>query len=149
MKKVRCITLVLLLQSVFFCSAQHLSRVSFLEGTWKIENKDTYEKWIKVDNRFVGHSFKMVEGQKIILETLTISKIDGKITYHALVPDQNNGNAIPFTLNTGLKANILSFENPEHDFPKKIQYKKIDAAKIHVSVLGEDGKGFSYYIIKQ
>ncbi len=130
------------------CQSQDVSKVDFLEGTWKIENKETYETWTKKGDVFEGYSFKEINGQKRVLETLSIENQDGKIIYTAQVPNQNNGKAIPFILNTKIKE-FSSFENLQHDFPKKIQYKKIDGTKIHVSVLGENDKGFSYYIIKQ
>ena len=149
MENIKLLSFVMMLHFTITCEAQDLSEVSFLEGTWKIENKDTYEKWEKNGDVYEGHSFKMIGGQKRIMETLTIKVLNGKIKYYALVPNQNNGNAIPFTLNTEFKGDILSFENPAHDFPKKIQYKKISGTKIHVSVSGEDNKGFSYYILKQ
>lgn len=113
-----------------------------------MENKSTFEEWNFKDNQFTGTSYKMNNDTKVITETLQISITDGAIVYEANVPSQNEGNTIPFVLNTSI-SDKLSFENLDHDFPKKIQYQKITDVKILVHVLGEDDKGFSYHIIKQ
>ncbi len=131
------------------CQGQSkLDDLLFLKGNWKIEGKSTFEEWSYKENQFTGASYKMNDGNKIITETLQISIVDDTIVYEANVPSQNGGKTIPFVLNTSV-SDMLSFENLNHDFPKKIQYKKITDAKILVHVLGEDDKGFSYHIIKQ
>jgi len=79
---------------------------------------------------------------------LSIKKIGNRIIYEATVPNQNDGETIQFTLNTEIKL-YFSFENDKHDFPKKIQYKKISDNEIEVAVLGDNGKGFSYTQFKQ
>ncbi|MEP0262420.1 DUF6265 family protein [Dokdonia sp.] len=131
------------------CQGQSaLEDLSFLSGTWKIENKETFEVWNLEDDQFIGHSYKMNNGNKIITETLQIAIIDTNVVYKATVPNQNSGETIPFVLNP-LVTDKLSFENLHHDFPKKIQYQQVTDSKILVQVLGEDDKGFSYHIIKQ
>lgn len=126
-----------------------LEQVHFLEGTWKTENKETYEVWKKnADGTMEGYSYKLKAGEKVISEYLAIKLIDGNLTYQARVPNQNNGQTIPFVLNKAIQDQ-LSFENLSHDFPKKVQYKSLDAKTIQVSVLGEGDKGFRYRIVKQ
>jgi len=66
----------------------------------------------------------------------------------ATVLKQNSGQTVSFVLNTEVDS-ILSFENLNHDFPKKIQYLKQSNNQIKVSVLGENNKGFSYIQVKQ
>lgn len=131
------------------CQGQSkLDDLQFLNGTWKIEGKSTFEQWDFKNDTFIGSSYKMQGDTKMVMETLQIAVVDESIVYEANVPSQNEGKTIPFELNTSI-SDTFSFENLNHDFPKKIQYKKITDAKILVHVLGEDDKGFSYYIIKQ
>lgn len=134
----------------FSCKSQTLiSKFDNLTGTWKIEGKETYESWKKTNaSSFKGTSYKLVNGEKKVTETLSIEENNDKVIYKATVPSQNQGQTIPFVLNTK-NENLLSFENSEHDFPKKIQYKMITKDKLLVNVLGEDDKGFSYYLIRQ
>ncbi|MBA4849318.1 DUF6265 family protein [Emticicia sp. BO119] len=130
-------------------SKDNLDQVQFLEGIWKTENKEIYEVWKKNTNGTMdGYSYKIKSGEKMVSEYLTIKMIDGNLTYQARVPNQNNGQTIPFVLNKTVKDQ-LSFENLSHDFPKKIQYKLIDPQTILVSVLGGGDKGFKFKIIKQ
>ena len=134
----------------FSCKSQtSISKFNNLEGTWKVENKSTYESWEKTNtSSFKGSSYKLVNGEKKVTETLSIEENNDKVIYKATVPSQNQGQTIPFILNTK-NENLLSFENLKHDFPKKIQYKVITKDKLLVNVLGEDDKGFSYYLIRQ
>ena len=100
------------------------------------------------NNELIGHSYKLNNNQKTISETLTIKKAGNQIIYEATVPDQNEGKTIQFILSTKIKT-YFSFENDKHDFPKKIQYKKITDDEILVTVLGDKGEGFSYTQLKQ
>lgn len=151
MKNIKTILIVFVF-SIFSnsCVAQeNLDRLDFLIGTWKMENKDTYESWKQVHAmEFKGESYKNVKGKKRIMETLSIKIMDGSIVYEANVPGQNNGKTIVFPLNTD-HTELISFENLNHDFPKKIQYKNQGDEKILVNVLGNDDKGFSYYLTKE
>lgn len=141
--------LFLLSTALFLFSAcQKQVNYLMLEGTWKIEGKEKYEVWEKTKSTFKGESFSKKDGIKRTTETLEIKEENGNVVYRATVPNQNNGAAIPFTLNTS-KAEILSFENSEHDFPTQIIYEPVSDSRLLVKVLGGDGKGFSYYMDKQ
>lgn len=144
----RLIILFLMITSSCNSDSAFFEKLSFLKGTWKVEGRENYETWNMEKTQLIGESYKMVEGKKIVSETLKIEQSQDQIIYTATVLNQNNGAGIPFTLNTNI-TDQLSFENPEHDFPNKIQYKKLSENEIFVSVLGKDGKGFSYKIIRQ
>ena len=126
----------------------NLQDLHFLIGTWKMEGKDNYEKWIKLNDELIGKSFKMIKGQEQVSETIEIMIQGTHIVYTPTVFDQNDAKGIPFILKLTKEKNY-SFENPDHDFPKKIQYKILNKNKLLVSVLGEDDKGFSYKLIRQ
>lgn len=140
------LTIILLFS---FSEGNNLDQVRFLEGTWKTENKETYEVWKKNDDGTMeGYSYKLKAGEKVVSEYLSLKMIDGNLTYQARVPNQNNGQTIPFVLNKAV-TDQLSFENLSHDFPKKIQYKSLDAQTTLVSVLGDGDKGFKFKMVKQ
>lgn len=132
------------------CKAQSsINQLDFMIGTWKIENKTTFEEWKKEkNNQLVGFSYNLKGGSKKVTENLLIKEMDNLLIYQATVLNQNDGKTILFTLNTSIKDRF-SFENLSHDFPKKIQYQKINKSTLFVQVLGEKDKGFSYKIIKQ
>lgn len=126
-----------------------IDQLSFLEGTWKVENKEQYEVWGLTDSKILeGYAYKMKNGHKSITETLSITTENKNLFYNATVPDQNNGITVTFIWN---KKNVVawSFENETHDFPKKIIYNKISDTILEVSVVGKNDTGFSYKMTKQ
>jgi len=131
------------------CADKKLSELDFLVGTWKRDNKEQFEVWEKNNSlELIGHSYRIKDNQKTITETLVIKKIGDQFVYEATVPDQNEGRTVQFILNTETDS-LFSFENDKHDFPKKIQYKKMNDNQLKVTVLGGDDSGFSYIQIKQ
>jgi len=149
MKNVTVISIGIILYFFTSCASSPLKQSDFLVGTWKVESKEQYEVWEKnKEGNLEGYSYKIQGDQEKRLESLSIKKQDKQVVYEALVPDQNEGQAIPFILNAGIK-DYLSFENEQHDFPKKIQYQKISDQEVLVKVLGAGEKGFSYKIFKQ
>ncbi len=105
----------------------------FLPGTWKVENKETYEHWNKInDNSYKGLSYQIKEGKMLVTEYLEINRAENEIIYTATVLDQNQGIGIDFKLNQ--TDSIYSFENPNHDFPKYIRYQKLTENSMKASV---------------
>lgn len=126
------------------CSVQRPTVADLLAGTWKVKDKMQYEVWEPAGKASLkGYAYRMQAGEQKITETLQIRKLNGQWVYEATVPDQNDGATIRFTLNPD-STTVYSFENTEHDFPQKIQYRKLSETEIEVNVLGENGKGFSY-----
>jgi hypothetical protein len=120
----------------------------FLQGTWKMENQETFEHWDRLnDNLLKGFSYSLKNGQMKVSEYLDISRTENEIIYTATVLNQNQGKGINYWLSKSDTTFI--FENLNHDFPKKIVYKKITETEIFVQVLGEKQKGFSYKMKKQ
>lgn len=126
-----------------------MADLDFLVGIWKVENKESYEAWTKKGkNRLEGSVYKIKKDQKKTTEKLEINKTKGGIIYEATVLNQNDGKTVPFSLSTE-NLEWISFENKNHDFPKKIQYKQISKDTLQVKVLGDNGLGFSYTMTKQ
>ena len=141
--------LLILFSSAGSCRKQFLTRhMEILPGTWKVEDKETYEEWTTGGKYILkGRSYKIADGREQVIETLSVSVRDNKVIYEATVPNQNEGRTIPFTLNPQVKDR-LSFENPDHDFPKKVQYTVVTKDKLWVQVEGTEGKGFSFHLIR-
>ncbi|MDG5493101.1 DUF6265 family protein [Psychroserpens sp. SPM9] len=122
--------------------------ISHIEGKWKIENKDSYEVWEKKsENSYTGYGYKLKDGKEIISEHLSITINSDSILYTATVLNQNDQKPIEFTLNPAIN-DAYSFENLNHDFPKKIIYKIENKNTISIRVLGDNGKGFGYKLLK-
>ena len=120
----------------------------FLAGTWKMEGKEMYEHWDKLnENHFKGVSYAMKNGKVRIMEYLEISRSGNEVNYAANALGQNDGKAIPFKLTKS--DSVYVFENPSHDFPKKISYRLLSPGEMFVDVRGDEGRGFSYKMTLQ
>jgi len=143
-----CLICLIAIGTMVQCQSK-LQEMSFLLGTWKVENKESYESWEMVKNQDMkGYNYKIKAGEKVISENLLIKMKNGLIVYEATVLNQNDGQTIPFTLNTN-DSEWVSFENSMHDFPKKIQYMKLSKDTLQVQVLGERDQGVSYKLVRQ
>ncbi len=120
----------------------------FLQGTWKMENKEEYEHWDKLnENTLKGFSYKLKDGQMFVSEYLDILKANKEVIYTATVLSQNQGKGAHFKLTK--TDSTFTFENPNHDFPKKIVYQKLNDTEIYVQVSDGKRKGFAYKMQKQ
>lgn len=120
----------------------------FLQGTWKIENKEEYEHWDKLnENSLKGFSYKLKDGKLLVAEYLDITKVNQEVIYTATVLNQNQGKGIQFILSKADSS--YTFENLHHDFPKRIVYKRLNDTEIHVQVSDGKQKGFTYKLQKQ
>ena len=136
--------LIILLIISFSCFAE--PNAIDLEGTWKIEDKESFEHWERMPNgNLIGESYNEVLGNRVVLETLLLRIDVEKTTYEATVADQNDGQTVAFTLNDSVK-HALSFENSSHDFPTRIVYKFESPQRLFVEVRGPDGNGFSFFM---
>ncbi len=135
--------------TVFSFTQKETNQFNFLQGTWKMEARENYETWeIVNDQELSGSSYQIKGGKKITTEFFTVKESKDKTVYTAIVLNQNDGKPIDFVLNKAVK-NKFSFENLDHDFPKKIQYTKLDDKTLFVEVLGDNDQGFSYKMMKQ
>lgn len=120
----------------------------FLTGTWKVENKESYEHWDQQEDYTLrGVSYTLKNGNPQFSEYLDIRRTGKKIIYTAFVNGQNGGKGIPFTLTRS--DNIYTFENPKHDFPKRIDYILLNQMEVRVEVTDGKGGGDSYVMKRQ
>lgn len=69
------------------------------------------------------------------LESVTLEERNGSIFYIPAVRDQNKGLPVKFRM-TSSSDSELKFENPDHDFPQIIHYRKINEDSIFATVSG-------------
>jgi uncharacterized protein YciI len=120
----------------------------YLQGTWKMENKEIYEHWDKPnESALKGFSYSLKDGKMTVSEYLEITEINKEINYKATVLKQNQGKEVKFKLTK--KDSTYTFENPDHDFPKKIVYQKLNDKEIFVRVSDGRQKEFAYKMQKQ
>ncbi|HWA06910.1 MAG TPA: DUF6265 family protein [Ignavibacteria bacterium] len=99
----------------------------------------SYEEWkVTGDNLYEGSSKTIKNGEVIFSEILKIENTPEGIYYVADVP--HNPAPVKFQL-TSVSDSSAVFENPEHDFPKKITYL-LEEGNLHAFIEGpgKDGK---------
>ncbi len=102
-----------------------------LTERWKQEN----------DSVYTGETYFVTGGKDTVFsESIRLEEVNGKLTYIATVPGQNNGKPVAFEM-TSATENQIIFENPQHDFPSKITYNKISLDSMVAVISGtKDGK---------
>ncbi len=121
---------------------------NFLQGTWKMENREIYEHWDQLnDHALKGFSYKIENGQMLVSEYLEINQKDNEVVYTAAVINQNRGKGIDFKMTRS--DSVFTFENPHHDFPKMITYHKLSETEVFIKVSDGKEKSFSYKMTKQ
>ena len=123
---------------------------TFLEGTWKVENKETYEHWdVMSNNSMKGFGYTLNDNKIKVTEYLGIRKEGTNIIYNAQVIGQNDGKSIDFKMTKQDSAKYI-FENTRHDFPQTIIYRKLNDSTVEVSLSSSFYKQmYLYKIFKQ
>lgn len=124
-----------------------------LEGTWKMNTKRgaVCEEWKKMDKNYLQNKGYMIKGKDtIISERVALTNTKAGIFYTSTVEDQNKKQPIAFKM-TKAEGNIFVFENPQHDFPKRIVYKLITSDSLHAFIDDgtETGKKQNFYYKRQ
>lgn len=119
-----------------------MKQLHWLVGEWQRTNekpeRTTMELWELQENGNLKGVGLTTEGDKLVFkEELTLQLSGDKIQYIADVPD--NLQLIAFLLTESNDSKMV-FENPEHDFPKKISYERLadDTMKAIVSGNGKE-----------
>jgi len=140
--------LTLLITSFSEAQAQqnkrHFKRLHKLEGTWEMQTKKgkLYEVWTKQDAHLLqSRSFRVNGTDTLLQETVALALRDGDIFYTPTVPNQNEGQPVPFKL-TKVEGRSYYFENPQHDFPQRIIYDLKSKQNLEVRIDGNTPRGF-------
>lgn len=111
--------------------------LQFIIGTWKIESGAEMEKWEFVNEKELrGKGFALNGRDTILKEVIQLIYNESGIHYVAKVKGQNNNESITFSLVNTQKATFV-FENKAHDFPQRINYRKISDTLIMAWIEGE------------
>ena len=107
------------------------ARFRWMSGCWGGTKGDTtfQEHWTPAaPELMLGLSFTNKPSKPTEFEFLRIERRDGKATYMA----QPKGvPPTPFTLSEAdSTADTVMFVNMEHDFPKRVAYRKVDASTL-------------------
>ena len=110
-----------------------LAQFDFLVGEWFIEDWQMYETWEKKDGQFVGRVFTIKAGDTSVVGDEYIKEVDGEVIFVADM--EHNPAPVDYKM-TKAEGKHFTFENPEHDFPSKIEYWLDDGGQIHARIQG-------------
>jgi hypothetical protein len=111
--------------------------LQFIIGSWKIEAGAEMEKWEFVNEKELrGKGFAVNGRDTILKEVIQLVYNDSGIHYIVKVKGQNNNESTTFSLVNTQKATFV-FENKAHDFPQRINYRKISDTLIMAWIEGE------------
>ena len=140
-------------------SCQKSKEVSKIVGTdWllgKWENKSDeghlLETWKKVnDSLFIGESYFIREKDTLHSEKIQLKQKGENLFYIATVKGQNNDKPVTFKRNIEIEKQLV-FENPKHDYPKKIIYNPFakNHLMIEISGIQQDKPSSTRYSMKK
>jgi hypothetical protein len=143
MKNLIVIALVLLLAGAAAADehpapeAPTLADLSWLAGCWAAVGGEpgSGETWTVADDgvlRGVGRFVK--DGVAVATETMEIREsASGELEFIAAPPGQD---PTAFTLTEVVPGEAV-FENPDHDFPQRISYRRVDEDRLEATADGE------------
>lgn len=123
-----------------------LARLGWLAGCWEARagNRVTTETWmVPSGGLMVGGGRTVVDGVARSFEHLRI-RVDGTRLLYVATPSGQRETTFPSAY---LSDTLLVFENPEHDFPQRIAYRRVGAdsvvARVEGPAPGGGTRGFS------
>ena len=117
----------------------------WLTGVWKINTGSgaIVESWEQINENLYKGKSVMVKGKDSTLqETLEISKKDTIWYYTSTVVGQNNNQPVSFKIIFFRFGEFIS-ENPAHDFPQRIAYRRYLPMLMHASIEGNNKGRYS------
>lgn len=131
-------------------SCNSLNEFHWLLGDWVADNGKsvTIESWQQVSPHTFegfGESNLKSSNKRQSVELLRLVEMNNEIFY--IAKPQQNKHPVGFKLTQCTNKNAV-FENPDHDFPKKLNYRLMTHNQIQVIVSGDKGQSFSILFIK-
>ena len=118
--------------------ANDVSQLAWFAGCWQIARGEQVidEQWMAPRaGVMLGMSRTVRAGRTTSIEFVTLRVVDGTIVYEA-----NPSGQKPTTFRaTTASPDRAVFENPSHDYPKRIVYERKGSAAITASI--DDGAG--------
>jgi len=130
-----------------------IEKLGWMAGSWELttEKSRTEENWTKVDGgSLLGMSRTVAGGKTVFFEYLRVeARPDG--VYYVAHPKARPGTDFKLVRCEGEEA---VFENPKHDFPQRIIYRKMADGSLHARVEGPRegkivGQDYSYKPMKK
>jgi hypothetical protein len=123
---------------IYSCSTKKEDLVfNKLIGTWMLTDSSQFEQWQRnMDGSFRSRMFSIEGNDTAIAEEVSIYEADHKWHFKVSVKGQNKGEPVVFS-STKLTESSVQFENPEHDFPRLVNYEVLPDNKMRAFIASE------------
>jgi hypothetical protein len=114
--------------------AASVEPLAWMQGSWCGKDQDQLieETWMLPQaDEAIGMSRTVQSGRQVTFEFMRIAKIEGKDTLFA----QPNGEPPTMFARTDGGADWIRFENPKHDYPTRIEYRRTKTG-LHAEIGG-------------
>ncbi len=130
-------TLLLIIVLIAFSKQETgFKKLYILKGTWKTETRRgaIYEEWKKESATLMkGRSYKFKDADSLVLENVSLAQELKDVFYIPVTINQNNQKPVKFKMASS-GNNKFVFENPAHDYPKRIVYEIVNADSVHAFI---------------
>ena len=112
-----------------------VDQLAWLSGCWSMTRPDgiTEEQWMKpAGGTMIGMGRTVRGGKTTEYEFLQIREVTGKLAYVA----KPSGQAEATFPVASISADAVTFENPAHDFPQRIIYKRLSETSVTARIEG-------------
>jgi hypothetical protein len=124
-----------------------LEKMSWLVGEWENKMPDGIltETWTKAnDSTFTGKTLFIRDKDTLHSEEIVLTQKGETFLYIPTVKGQNDNKPVEFKITESKIENEFAFENPKHDYPQKIVYKKVNETNLVATISGkQQGKSSS------
>ena len=117
---------------------QKIAQLEWLVGTWTNESAAEFsqETWSKEnDSTYTGFSFTEAGGKTIFAETMALEEKANNLQLTVVTANKNGALPVTFKLISS-DSGVYTFENKEHDFPKRITYTNPIKDSLHAWIEG-------------
>lgn len=124
-----------------------IEKLRWLKGVWENSAPEgrAVEFWeIKNDSVLIGKSCFIIGGDTVSSENLSLEQHGIDVFYIPVVKNQNNGLPVKFRLMNSKELEWI-FENPDHDFPQKITYRRFSVDSLLAVVSGTEKGEFKEF----
>jgi hypothetical protein len=137
MKKLLVLTIAAAALTAFTPQETTVKKFSWLEGTWKHNNRDAFEQWqVFSDSLIQGGSFYRKGKDYVRAEDITVSVVNGELFYTPLVYGQNNNKPVPFKIVSYTDTSFVA-ENSAHTYPQRIVYVLATPVRMEAYIEGD------------
>jgi len=152
LKKAAIVASILCVADLGFAQQMTVDRVAWLQGCWRSTRGETTieEQWMAPRGGAMLGMGRTVRGSKLVeYELVLIKEQEGRLTYEAHPSGQPSAT---FTAATTSDTSVV-FENPQHDFPQRVGYRRSGADGLDAWIEGQaNGKSrrvdFSYQRVR-